>query len=201
MDPTSPWLIVGLGNPGSTYENTPHNLGFQVVDCLARRHRWEWREEKKFRTMVAKGTLHDQDVRLLKPMTFMNLSGEAVLPYLRYYKIELPRLIVVCDDVALPMGRMRLRKEGTDAGQKGLRNIIQHAGHPIVARLRIGIDPDVGRINNLASFVLAKMQGAYKEDAALMVEKAVDCIEFAIGNGMDKAMSLFNAFDAGKASE
>lgn len=192
------WLLVGLGNPGSQYENTPHNFGFDAVDVFAKRRAWPWRDRSRDRAHLAEGDFAGERVVLMKPTTYMNLSGEAVVPYMRYYKIEPERLVVVSDDVAIPMGRLRLRTEGSDGGHKGLRSIAQHLGSTQFARLRIGIDPGTTVTRNLASFVLAKTHGAYREDAAFMVEKAADCLERIVEKGFVRAANEFNPFELGK---
>jgi PTH1 family peptidyl-tRNA hydrolase len=197
-DPSDPWIVAGLGNPGPRYEHTPHNLGFMAVDALARRHRLAWKDERKFRTLAARAEIHGIPVWLLKPMTFMNASGEAVGPFARYYKVPPERVLAVFDEIALPMGRLRLRADGSDGGHNGMKNMIAHLGTSAFPRLRIGIAPGENRIPSLEAFVLARMHGAYAEDAAFMAEKAADFIELLLRDGLAQAMNRANAFDARK---
>ncbi len=131
-------LVVGLGNPGSKYEQTRHNIGFEVVDRLAEGGAGV-RFSRKFDGLVAEIEIDFRKVVLLKPETFMNLSGRAVAQVLQFYKIERSDLLVICDDLTLPLGKLRLRGSGSDGGQKGLRDIIAAVGSDAFARLRIGI--------------------------------------------------------------
>ncbi len=194
------WLVAGLGNPGGAYERTPHNLGFDVVDAVARRRGLAWKVQTRFQAMIAEGGSGSERLFLMKPLTYMNLSGEAVLPLMHFYKIEQSRLLVVCDDVALPMGRIRLRTEGSDGGHKGLRSIELALGSNAYARLRIGIEPSGVKLRDLKSFVLQKMFGEYLLDAQHMVEISADCVEAVLSGGFVKAANAFNGYDARKQS-
>ncbi len=194
------WLIVGLGNPGSRYAGTPHNLGFDVVDAMATRRKLTWRDQSRFSAIVAEDGQGDDRVFLMKPITYMNLSGEAVVPWMNYYKIPRENLLVVTDDAALPMGKLRLRIEGSDGGHNGLKSIIQMLASPNYARLRIGIEPTGVGVRDLKSFVLSKMSGAYREDADLMTQIGADCAEECIANGFTKAANKYNGYDARKTS-
>src|SRR5947209_13892993 len=131
-------LVVGLGNPGRKYEGTRHNIGFEVVDRLAEGGSGTT-FARKFDGLLAEADIDFRRVLLLKPETFMNLSGRSVVPALRFYKLEPVDLLVVCDDLNLPLGKLRIRKGGSDGGQKGLRDISAHLGTEDYARLRIGI--------------------------------------------------------------
>lgn len=194
------WLVAGLGNPGAPYERTPHNLGFDVVDAVAKRRGLAWKVQTRFQAVVAEGGGGEERVFLMKPLTYMNLSGEAVASFMHFYKSDPPRLLVVCDDVALPMGRLRLRTEGSDGGHKGLRSIGQCLGTDGYARLRIGIEPTGVKLRDLKSFVLQKMHGEYLLDAQHMVEITADCVEAVLSGGFVKAANAFNGYDARKLS-
>jgi len=194
------WLIAGLGNPGSQYERTPHNLGFDVVDTLAARKGWTWRVQSRFQAVVAEGDLAGERLYLLKPLTYMNLSGEAVVPFMNYFRLASDQLLIVCDDIALPMGRLRLRTEGSEGGHNGLRSIAQHLGRTDYARLRFGIEPTGVNVRNLKDFVLQKMSGPYLEDAKLMTQIVADCAETVVTDGVVKAANKFNGYDARKLS-
>jgi PTH1 family peptidyl-tRNA hydrolase len=182
-------LVVGLGNPGSKYEGTRHNIGFEVVDRLAKGGLGT-RFSKKFEGQVAEVEIDFRRVLLLKPETFMNLSGRSVVPALRFYKLEPADLLVLCDDLNLPLGKLRLRAGGSDGGQKGLRDITAHLGTETYARLRIGIG-DRGPID-AADFVLSRFRSAERpimEDALIAATQAV---AVWVSQGADAAMNRFN---------
>jgi PTH1 family peptidyl-tRNA hydrolase len=136
-------LIVGLGNPGRRYDGSPHNLGYEVVDMLTARAGLKFRSSLRSLGLVARGMLEGIDAALLKPTTYMNLSGEAVSSFLRYHPVDLKELLVISDDTNLPMGRLRIREGGSHGGHKGLLSIIQVLGTNAFARLRIGVMPRV----------------------------------------------------------
>ena len=184
-------LIVGLGNPGSKYRYTPHNVGFEVVDRLADRHHGEFRDSRRFRSAVAAVTIADQNVHLMQPATFMNLSGEAVAPFARYRGIEPGEILVVCDDINLPLGKIRLRREGSAGGHKGLTSIIQMLGNNGIPRLRIGIDAGEP-VDDLTEYVLKPWWGERREAMEHICECAADAIERIFGAGFAKAASEFN---------
>ncbi|MDX2176135.1 MAG: aminoacyl-tRNA hydrolase [Candidatus Sumerlaeia bacterium] len=195
------WLVVGLGNPGTRYERTPHNFGFDVVDLFARRHGLRWHEERRFQCAATHRGEGEDRVYLAKPATFMNLSGESAGPFSRYYKIPPERVLAISDDVALPMGRLRVREGGSSGGHNGLNNLIQHLGTQDFPRLRLGIEPTGVQKIPLREFVLMKTHGAYAEDAAYMTEIACDCLEAILRDGVAKAAGKYNGFDARKAAE
>jgi len=184
-------LIVGLGNPGSRYVGTRHNVGYEVIAELARRHS-AGAPRGKFQAEVAEGTIADEKVLLMCPLTFMNLSGQSVQPARDFYKIENNDLLVACDDFALPVGKIRLRAQGSSGGQRGLEDIIRRLGTDDFPRLRIGIGP-LPEGWDAANFVLGKFS---KEDAALMpeiVKRAADAVAAWIRDGLSQAMNEYNA--------
>ena len=152
-------IIVGLGNPGRRYEATPHNLGFEAVDELARRWALDWRLRERDRMFLAEGRAGGEAVALIKPVTFMNLSGEAVAPFVRQKELGDEGLLVVTDDVNLPIGRIRLRPSGSHGGHNGLRSMIERLGHSEFGRLRIGIQP-TWPVDDLVAFVLQRLPPA-----------------------------------------
>jgi peptidyl-tRNA hydrolase, PTH1 family len=182
-------LVVGLGNPGSKYEGTRHNIGFEVIDRLASGGSGT-RFSKKFEGQLAEVEIDFRRVLLLKPETFMNLSGRSVVPALRFYKLEVSDLLVICDDLNLPLGKLRIRKGGSDGGQKGLRDISAQLGTEDYARLRIGIG-DRGPIE-ATDFVLSRFRPAERpivEDALIDTTQAV---AVWVTQGADAAMNRFN---------
>ncbi len=192
-------LIVGLGNPGATYQGTPHNLGFDVVEILARRWGFSWRRAPSWRSETAQGTARGtgapcgRPIRLLKPLTYMNLSGEAVGAFASYYQIEPREILVISDEIQLPLGRMRLRAEGSDGGHKGLRSVVQHLGTRDFPRLRIGCAPPSGRfVQDRVNFVLGRWSGSEREWVRRIVEAAADAVEAILRDGFDRAMTDFN---------
>jgi len=188
-------LIVGLGNPGREYERTRHNVGWWVVDHLADVwHLGGWREDGQ--TLAASGRLGAAHVRLVKPLTFMNLSGHALVPYLRRPGFDpAADLLVVVDDVALPVGRIRLRANGSAGGHNGLKSIEHEIGGREYARLRVGVRPvDPDRpIGELANFVLSPFGSADRDVVVSLYPQVTAAIETWVHDGIGVAMNRFNA--------
>jgi PTH1 family peptidyl-tRNA hydrolase len=184
-------LIVGLGNPGRKYVGTRHNIGFDVLAELARR-----RNAPAPRTSndaeLAEVAISGERVLLAAPQTFMNLSGRAVRRILDFYKLPLSELLVICDDLNLPTGRLRLRRSGSAGGQKGLQNIIEHVTTEDFARLRIGIDRPPERMDS-AAYVLQKFSSTEKELIRPAIAEAADAAELWITVGIEAAMNRINA--------
>lgn len=182
------YLIVGLGNPGKKYEGTRHNMGFEVIDLLADQAKIDV-DKEVFHGQLGRGKIFDKDVFLFKPTTYMNLSGTAVLEVMNYFKIELSEIIVVCDDMALAPGTIRLRNKGSSGGQKGLQNIIDNLHSEEFKRIRVGIgEPEFDAID----YVLGK---PLKEERPLLddaISNAVDAIKEALKSDFDRAMNKFN---------
>ena len=184
-------LIVGLGNPGAPYEETRHNIGFMLIDRLFARARGR-RFRAEAQALVAEIEVAGERVMLVKPQTFMNLSGDAVRSLLAQYGEGNARyLLVACDDVALPFGMIRVRGRGSAGGQKGLQSIINRLGTQEFARLRLGIKPD-HPIANLPDFVLSKIPKRERERLDMMLERAVEAVGVVIKDGVERAMALFN---------
>lgn len=182
-------LVAGLGNPGPKYHGTRHNVGFEVVDRLASGGS-PASFSRKFDGLVAEVEIGFRRVLLLKPETFMNLSGRSVAQALRFYKLEPADLLVVCDDLSLPLGKLRLRSGGSDGGQKGLRDITAHLGTEQFPRLRVGIG-ERGEID-AADYVLSRFRSAERpaiDDALILATQAV---AVWITRGIDAAMNEFN---------
>jgi len=183
-------LVVGLGNPGETYEGTRHNLGFMVLDRLAARHGTSV-DIKKKKSMVGRIKLGKERVMLLKPQTFVNLSGEAVLYMASFLRVMPENIIVVCDDINLPLGKIRVRRYGSSGGHNGVKSLIQFLRSDNFPRVRIGIgSPKEGE--ELEKFVLGKFTPEELEVINPAMDKACDAIELIIQGEIDKAMNLYN---------
>ncbi|GAC1475444.1 MAG: aminoacyl-tRNA hydrolase [Isosphaeraceae bacterium] len=182
-------LVVGLGNPGSKYEGTRHNIGFEVIDRLAAGGVGAT-FSRRFEGLLAETEIDFQRVLLLKPQTFMNLSGRSVGQALRFYKMETTDILVVCDDLALPLGKLRIRGGGSDGGQKGLRDITAHLGTQEYARLRVGIG-ERGEAD-ASDYVLTRFRNAERpviDDGLILASQAV---AVWIAKGLADAMNRFN---------
>ncbi len=185
------YIIVGLGNPGKEYQNTRHNIGFDVIDEIAERNNIAM-GEKKHKAIIGKGFIAGQKVVLAKPQTFMNLSGESVRDVIDFYKIdEKTELIVISDDISLDVGQIRIRKKGSAGGHNGLKNIILHLGHDEFQRVKMGVG-EKPKGYDLADYVLGHFS---KEEREIMDESAVraaKAIEVMLTEGADAAMNLYN---------
>lgn len=178
-------LIVGLGNPGRQYAETRHNAGFLVLDELARRMAVEFRFEPKWDAEIAPcgGRM------LMKPQTFMNLSGAAVGNYAKYFRLEPSEVLVVLDEVAFPLGEMRMRRTGSAGGHNGLESVLMHLATEAVPRLRFGIGAARGSLHD---HVLGKFQSDERDSLQTSVGRAADAIEYASAHGLEAAMNIYN---------
>ena len=185
------WLIVGLGNPGEKYDNTRHNAGFAVADELARRGGFSI-QRIKFKALTASAEIGGQGALVMKPTTYMNLSGEAVGEAARFYKLSPDHVLVISDDVDLPLGKLRLRTSGSAGGHNGLKSIIQHLGSDQFPRLKVGVGGKPHPDYDLADWVLGKLAGEDKKLMDETVKRAADAIECLLKDGPQKAMNQFN---------
>ncbi|NEP57642.1 MAG: aminoacyl-tRNA hydrolase [Symploca sp. SIO2G7] len=187
-----PQLIVGLGNPEPKYDKTRHNIGFDAVDALARRGQISWSENRRFQGWFGEGTgLKGSKLRLLKPLTYMNRSGQAIRAVMDWYKLPPDSVLIIYDDMDLPVGRLRLRLSGSAGGHNGMKSAIAHLGTQNFPRLRIGIgksSQDKGTI----SHVLGKFSAQETELISKVLELVVETVELALKEGVEKAMSLYN---------
>lgn len=185
------WLIVGLGNPGDQYENTRHNVGFRALDELAEIAGVPV-QKLKYKALTNICTLSGCKVLLMKPVTFMNLSGEAVGEAARFFKIPPERVLVFSDDTSLPVGKLRIRKSGSAGGHNGLKSIIQHLGTDQFPRIKIGVGGKPHPDYDMADWVLGKFPPEDKKVIDEMVQKAARAAEYYIKEGPDKAMGRYN---------
>ena len=181
-------LVAGLGNPGREYENTRHNAGFLVIDRLAARLGLSLSFSNSWQALWART---GDGCALLKPQTFMNLSGRAVRAYSQFYKIAAAEVLVVYDDLALPLGQLRLRKEGSSGGQNGMESVIDHLGTSAVPRLRVGIGA-TGQSRSMVDHVLGTFTVRERQELDGAIDRAADAVDHACRHGLEAAMNLFN---------
>lgn len=183
-------IVVGLGNPGRKYAETRHNIGFAVVAEAARR--WsDGKPRSKFRCEMIEAVVGMQRLLLVSPITYMNLSGSGVQPLMQFYKTPLEDLLVVCDDLNLPLGKIRIRKQGSSGGQKGLQDIIRRLGSEEIARLRIGIGCPPENWSG-ADYVLSKFTSEEQQTVDTAIRDAADALQVWAEEGIDTAMNRFN---------
>lgn len=185
------WLIVFLGNPGVKYEGTRHNAGFMTADVMAK-NKGVAINRLRFKALTAQCTIGGESVLLMKPQTYMNLSGEAVEEAVRYYKIEPAHVLVVSDEMALPPGRIRIRTKGSAGGHNGLKNIIAHLGTEEFPRIRLGVGEPPHPDYDVKDWVLSTFKNQDAEDMARAAEHAAAAAECYITEGPEKAMNKFN---------
>lgn len=185
-----PYLVVGLGNPGREHQGNRHNVGFMVLDQVAKELGIEFRKIK-MDALLTRGRFGDEKVFLAKPQTYMNNSGRAVRSLMQFYKLPLDHLLVVYDDVDLPFEALRLRPGGGAGGQKGVRSIIRALGSEEFARLRVGIGRPPGRMS-VSSYVLTDFSGQEGEALPFVIDDAAQAVLTFVRDGLDQAMTLFN---------
>ena len=190
MNEKTPYLIVGLGNPGAEYRHNRHNVGFLVVNALAQKAAIPLRRIE-FRAVVGKGMLDDRRLILAKPQTYMNDSGQAVAPLINFYKVPVENLLVIHDDLDLPFGTLRLRPSGGTGGQRGMESIVDKLWTRDFARLRVGIGRPPGRMDP-RDYVLHDFDEGQHERLTEIMDAAVSAVRMFIIDGIEKAMNTFN---------
>jgi PTH1 family peptidyl-tRNA hydrolase len=186
------YMIVGLGNPGKQYEFTRHNAGFICIDILAEKYGIKI-NKLKFKSLIGEGRIEGRRCLLLKPQTFMNLSGEAVRDAADFYKIPAENIIVICDDISLEPGKMRIRRKGSHGGQNGMRNIIYHLKDDNFPRIKIGIGAKPNPDYDLADWVLSRFSQNEAKLIKQVADDTVSAIEYMVKGDIDKAMSNYNS--------
>lgn len=188
--PQPRWLIVGLGNPGEQYQFTRHNVGFLAVDQLGKAHEIAPSRMEK-RALVGYGSISNVPVALVKPQTFMNLSGESVAPMMRGHQLDPEHVLVITDDLDLPLGRIRIRREGSPGGHNGLKSLVHHLDTEEFPRIRIGIGRPA-RGTTVVDHVLSDFDRTETETIHDAIERAREAAEVIISSGLDEAMRRFN---------
>jgi PTH1 family peptidyl-tRNA hydrolase len=184
------YLIIGLGNPGCSYEKTRHNVGFRAVRHFAERHRMGMRREERMMAEIGRGKIGDAKVGLILPLTYMNSSGEAVRASMKVFKVPLSQLVVVVDDVALPLGTLRLRAEGSHGGHNGLKSVESHVESDKYPRLRMGVGSSTK--SSLADYVLGKFEPAEESLLPEIFERTADVLDCWLKEGIQAAMTKAN---------
>jgi peptidyl-tRNA hydrolase, PTH1 family len=188
-----PQLIVGLGNPGTKYDRTRHNVGFDIIDSLAKCWQISLSDRKQFQGIYGEGLgSNNAKIRLLKPQTFMNLSGQSVRATIDWFKLPPASVLVVYDDLDLPLGKIRLRLSGSAGGHNGMKSIISHLGTQDFPRVRIGIGKSVGEKDTI-SHVLGKFSPIETPIVSEIIQLVNDSIEMSLKKGVEQAMSIYNS--------
>ena len=188
---TVDWLIVGLGNPGPDYEKTRHNVGFRVLDLLAKEAGVKV-DRAKFRALTRTAELAGQKVLLLKPQTYMNSSGEAVHLAALFYRVPISRILILSDDVSLPVGRVRVRAEGSAGGHNGLKSVISHLGSQDFPRVKIGVGAKPHPDYDLADWVLSSFSAQEEKDLSPALDHAAAAVLELLKNGLQSAAAKYN---------
>lgn len=185
------YILVGLGNPGRKYEGTRHNVGFMTIDRLCEKHSART-DRIKFKSTCGDTMLCGKRILLMKPQTFMNRSGEAVLEAMQFYKIPPERVFIVFDDVSLPSGKVRVRRKGSDGGHNGMKNIIYLSGKDTFPRVKIGVGGKPNPGWDLADWVLSSFSAGERKEVTAAIDQAVEALEMMVEGDMDGAQSRFN---------
>jgi PTH1 family peptidyl-tRNA hydrolase len=186
-------MVVGLGNPGLQYKFSRHNIGFRIIDNLAREMETEFKKVKSYDSLVSRGKLMNHKLILVKPQTYMNLSGKSASKIVSYYRISFQDLLIVYDDLNLELGQIRIRKRGSAGGHKGVESIIQYLNSEDIPRLRIGIGkPSINSNFDYASYVLSNFKDNEKDKISEVIQLSTEAIKTVIEDGLVKAMRKYN---------
>ena len=185
------WLVVGLGNPGAKYESTRHNMGFLAVDMLAEKEKFQF-SKLRFKAWTATVELSGEKVLVMKPQTYMNLSGESVGEAARFFKVPPEHVLVISDDISLPTGKLRIRPSGSAGGHNGLKSIIQHLGSDQFPRIKVGVGSPQHADHDIVDWVIGKPMGEDQKILLQTLEKAAEAVSAVIAQGPQKAMNRFN---------
>lgn len=184
------FVVIGLGNPGKRFENTRHNVGFDAIDRLSLKHKIAV-TKVKHKAVIGDGFIGDKKVLLVKPQTFMNLSGESVREIIEWYKVSVKNIIIIYDDIDLPVGKLRIRPKGSAGTHNGMRSVIYQIESDDFPRIRIGVNkPPQGW--DLADFVLSKFSPDERKNVDMAIENAAEAVEVILKSGVDNAMNRFN---------
>ena len=186
------FMIVGLGNPGKQYENTRHNAGFLAVDTIAQKHHTDIKRIK-FKGLVGECSLGGKKALLLKPSTFMNLSGQSVREAMQFYKLPPEKVLVIFDDINLEPGKLRIRRKGSDGGHNGMKNIIYLSGSDQFPRIKLGVGKKPHPDYNLADWVLSRFTNDEMKTLKTVSENVTDAVELLLSGAPDKAMNRYNS--------
>jgi len=186
------WIVVGLGNPGKSYESTRHNMGFLAVDGLADKEGFKF-NKLRWKAWTGTWNLHGEQILVMKPQTYMNLSGEAVGEAARFYKVPADHILVISDDIALPAGKLRIRGSGSAGGHNGLKNIIAHLGTDQFPRIKVGVGIPQQEGYDTVDWVIGKPTGDDQKAIIAALDKAAEAIPYLIENGVEKSMNRFNS--------
>ncbi len=185
------YIIAGLGNPGRNYVGTRHNVGFEVLDAVAAKYDIQIKK-LKFNAIYGEGTIGGEKVILVKPQTYMNLSGESIRDFKAWYKTDTTEIIVIYDDISLPVGKLRLRPKGSAGGHNGIKSIIYQLNSDIFPRIKVGVGKPENPDYDLADYVLGKFSSAEVKTLVESAIRAADAVEVIIRDGMEKAMAAYN---------
>ena len=184
------YIIVGLGNPGKQYDKTRHNVGFDVIDMLSKEYDISV-TKIKHKALIGEGRIGTEKVLLVKPQTYMNLSGETLIDIYNYYKVDLENIVVIYDDIDLDVGKLRIRKKGSAGTHNGMRSIVKCLGSTEFPRVRVGVSKPIPG-QNLADFVLSRFRKEEADDLAMGLEKACNAVDCIIRENLDLAMNKYN---------
>lgn len=188
------FLIVGLGNPGREYDNTRHNIGFHAIDIIADKYNIDV-NRIKFKGVYGEGFIGGEKVMLLKPTTYMNLSGESIREVMDFYKLDLDQILVIYDDISLDVGKLRIREKGSAGGHNGIKSIIAHTGSEVFSRIKIGVGQPKG---DLVNHVLGKFSSEESEILNEVLEVVASATEVIIKEDTKEAMNKYNGFKSNK---